>query len=158
MKYLLIGIFSTLIFGFILFSKGCFTPEPIIMTVRPDTVFVDKPYQEVVIKRVEVEIPTKVYIYKVDTVFRNRIEKDTLISSIEFTPKFARIHTITPLGKPVVKAYSLENYKSVALDYEGRMAIKKQKHPKRKKLLKTLGKIGLFIGGFYTGKEVYRDS
>jgi hypothetical protein len=34
------------------------------------------------------------------------------------------------------------------------MGIKKARHPKRRKLLKTLGKVGIFIGGVYTGKQI----
>ncbi len=156
-KGTIFGIVLTAIAYFFLFTRGCLAPEPILMTVRPDTVYIDKPYKEIEIKEIEVEIPTKVYIYQTDTIYRKVIEKDTLISSIQFTPKLLKVHTITPKGTPLIKDYPLLNYKRFSLDHEGRLAIRKEKHPKRKKLLKTLGKVGLFVGGFYLGKEVYEE-
>lgn len=151
--FTLTGVVFTAALFFLLFTKGCLPREQVIMTVRPDTIFVDKPYREIVIQ--EVEIPTKVYIYQTDTVYRKAMERDTLISSIQFTPKLLKVHTITPKGVPMIKDYPLLDYKRISLDHEGRTAIKGVKHPKRRKVLKTLGKIGLFVGGFLTGKEVY---
>ena len=122
--YFLTGIASTTVLGFILFFRGC-VPEQNHTTVITDTVFVNKPYKEIVIK--EVEKPTTVFVYKTDTVYRTKIEKDTLISSIEFTPKLAKIHTITPKGIPMIKEYPLPEYRSILIDHEGNTQINRKK-------------------------------
>ncbi len=107
-RYFLLGIILTSLLGYCFFTKGCYQQQNRI-TSSTDTVFVKQPYKEVVIKTIEK--PTTVYIYKTDTVFRKIIEKDTLISSVEFTPKLAKVHTITPKGLPTIKEYPLLNYK-----------------------------------------------
>jgi hypothetical protein len=151
LKPFFIGVAMTLLVRFILFTKGCYFQDEIIATTT-DTVFVNRPYKEVVIK--EVLKPQTVYVYRTDTVIRKIIERDTLISSLELTPRLARIHTITPKGVPMIKEYKLPDFRSLSIDHEGKMGIKKVKHPKRHKLLKTLGKVGIFAGGFFVGHEL----
>lgn len=150
--HIITGAILSVMLMLLLFSKGCIGEQNISLTTT-DTVYVDKPYKEIVIKEVEIVKPKTVYIYKTDTVFRKQMEKDTLISSIEFTPKLAKIHTITPKGIPSIKEYPLLDYKKIQIDHEGNTSIKRKKHPKRKKVLKTLTKIGFFVGGVWIGSQ-----
>ena len=147
----LVGIILTCILGYLLFSKGCFPTQRTFVTTT-DTVFVKQPYKEIVIKKVAT--PTMVYIYKTDTVFRKFIEKDTLISSVEITPQLAKVHTITPKGLPIIKEYPLLDYRKIQINHEGNIAIHKKKHPQRRKFLKRLAKVGIFVGGVFVGKEL----
>ncbi len=42
----------------------------------------------------------------------------------------------------------------VLIDHKGKAAIQRKKHPKRRKFFKTLGKIGVFVGGVVVGRGV----
>jgi len=151
--YFILGVIAAVLFFCFGPLDGC-VKNQVNHPTTTDTIYVDKSYQEIVIKEVEVIRPTTVYVYKTDTVFRQQLEKDTLISGIEITPKIAKVHTITPKGLPLVKEYPLLPYKHISLDYEGNMSIKQKKHPKRRKFFKQLGQIGIFIGGVLLGKEL----
>lgn len=154
-NYFFLGGIAAILILFFGSSGGCLKNQVIYPTTT-DTIYVDKPYKEIVIKEVEVIIPTTVYVYKTDTVFRQKLEKDTLISGIEITPKKAKIHTITPRGLPLIKEYPLLPYQRFSLDYEGNLSIQQKKHPKRKKFFKTLGKIGIFVGGVWVGQRMQK--
>ncbi len=69
---------TILVLWLFLFQKGYTSQSVIQHTI--DTVYVDKPYKEIVIK--EIEKPVKVYVYKIDTLYRKQIEIDTLITSV----------------------------------------------------------------------------
>jgi len=151
LKYFVIGIVATVALWVILFSKGCFEQE-YQLVVKTDTIYVKKPYKEIVIKEVEVEKPVKVYVYKTDTVYRERIERDTLITSIEITPKVAKIHTITPAGLPMISEYPLPEFKEIKIDHKGNMKVKRKK--RRRKFWRTMERVGLFVGGMIIGRNL----
>lgn len=149
-----LGIATTFVFWLFLFQKGCVSEKEIQHTT--DTIYVDKPYKEIVIK--EVEKPVKIYVYNTDTVYRKQIEKDTLITFVEMTPWMAKVHTISPLGIPSVKEYPMLDFKKVQINHQGNTFVKLPKYPKLKKRLKILGQIGLFVGGVYCGKNLLNKS
>ena len=154
-KHIVSSFFSGLVFAalltILLFFKGCFPQQPVVLT-QTDTVFINKPYKKLVIKTVEK--PVKVFVYKTDTVFRKIIEKDTLITGVEFNQKMAKIHTITPKGLPLISEYPVLNYRSFAINHKGEIAFKKRKHSKRKKLLRILSHTAAFACGVWlAGKK-----
>ena len=151
--YFLMGVLASGILMYLFWTEGCLhSPAPTM--IRTDTVYVDKPYKEIVIKEVEVEKPVKVYIYKTDTVYRERIERDTLITSIELTPKLAKIHTITPEGLPLIAEYPLPEFGDIKIDHEGNMEVKRKR--RRRKFWRRLERIGIFVGGIVLGRELGR--
>ena len=89
---------------------------------------------------------------KTDTVFREALEQDTLIASIELNRKIARIHTITPLGIPLIKEYELPQFRQIRIDHEGNLAVTPKKQ-RRNKFWRNLERIGVFVGGIYLGSQ-----
>ena len=104
-------------------------------------------YKEVRIEPKEIAIPYEVKVYKTDTIFREQLEKDTLISSVVINKKKAEIHTLTSSGVPLINSYPVKDFSQIQINHKGQANIKLQKHPKRKKILKWLGRIGIFVGG-----------
>ncbi|MCB0396839.1 MAG: hypothetical protein KDD36_09310 [Flavobacteriales bacterium] len=150
LTYFTTGIILTLAV-WLLFLKGCYHQEPERIT-RTDTVYVNKPYKEVKVKYVEKSV--KVLVYKTDTVYRKRIEKDTLITSVEITSKLAKIHTITPAGLPVINEYPLPEFREIRMDHQGNMQVKKKKH---RRFWRVMEKVGLFAGGIMIGRKFLPD-
>ena len=151
LTYFMMGVLASGILLHLFWAEGCLhsTVPPLILT---DTVYVDKPYKQIVIKEVEVEKPVKVYMYKTDTVYRERIEKDTLITSVELTPKLAKIHTITPEGLPLIAEFPLPEYRDIKIDHEGNMEVKRKR--KQRKFWRRIERVGLFIGGMIVGSKL----
>ena len=125
------------------FLKGSITQYQQVEVIKTDTIYVKKPYKEVVIKEVEIQKPVKVFVYKTDTLYRQKLEKDTLISAIYIQPKKATIHTVTPTGIPLVKQYPLDNLKQLKINHQGEV---KQVKKKRKKLRRNIKRLGIIIG------------
>lgn len=146
--YFILGIL-TMIWLWLFFLKGSITQYQQVKVVKTDTIYVKKPYKEVVLKEVEIEKPVKVFVYKTDTLYRQKLEQDTLISAIHIEPKRATIHTITPKGIPLVKQYPLGEFKELTINHEGDLKqIKKKKRRKRiwlivKRCFYTLGAVYL---------------
>lgn len=153
-KTFLSGAALAVLVELLLFSKSCHPVEG-NSSLIPDTVYVNVPYRVVKIQRVEV--PKKVYIYQRDTVLREKMVQGTLISGIQLSPKLAKIHTLDRFAQPEIKEYALSDYKELSINYEGQLEVKRYKHPKRRKLLKRLGRIGIFAGGFFVGKTIYKQ-
>ena len=148
-RHILIAVIATLAVV-LLFSNHLTGPKRIILT-KTDTIFVDKPYKEIVIKKVEIEKPIKVYVYRTDTIYRQKLEKDTLITSVEITPKTVKIHTITPKGIPMVAEYPKECHTTLLINHKGQLKTKNEKRSKRKKLLRKLTVVGVFVLGVLVG-------
>ena len=139
-----LGIALAFVFGLFFAKKGYFDKEIIITTT--DTIYVDKPYKEIVIK--EVEIPVRVTIYKTDTIYRERLEKDTLITFVSITPKIAEIHTLTPNGKPSISLYPIQGFTHLKINHKGKIKTKK-----KKRFWRNLERIGIFVGGVWVGSK-----
>jgi len=151
LTYFMMGVLASGILLYLFWAEGCLhSTAPRL--IRTDTVYVDKPYKEIVIKEVEVEKPVKVYVYKTDTVYRDRIERDKLITSVELTPKLAKIHTITPEGLPLIAEYPLPEYKDIKIDHEGNMEVKRKR--RRRKFWRRMGRVGIFVGGIVWGSKL----
>ena len=140
--YFILGII-TMIWLWLFFLKGSIIQYQQVEVVKTDTIYVKKPYKEVVIKEVEIEKPVKVFVYKTDTLYRQKLEKNTLISAIQIEPKKATIHRITPTGIPLVKQYPLDNFKQLIINHQGDV---KQEKKKRKKLRRNIKRLGILIG------------
>lgn len=151
-KYLLGGMGIMVVLILLTWTDGCNSPDHGVVYMKPDTVFVDRPYKEIVIKEVEKEVPKTVVVYKIDTVYREQIEKDTLITAVEITEEIAKIHTITPKGIPLIQEYPMPEFKHIQIDHEGNTKIKRKKNRKRlKNTLRTIAASAIFVGGFYLG-------
>lgn len=131
------------------FLKGSLTQNQSVEVLKTDTIFVDRRYKEIVIK--EIVKPHKVYIHKVDTLIREKLIHDTLILGMELSENTAKIHTITPEGTPIIKQHKLPDFKSLKIDHEGNLEIKRKKKS-RKKLWRNLERIGIAFCGFYLGQ------
>ena len=142
---------ATVLLWLFLFPKGCTESQKYATTtVITDTVYIDKPYKEIVIK--EIIKPKKIYIYQIDTIYRKQIEKDTLITSVQLMPKLARVHSISPKGIPSIAEYPLDDVKTVEIDHKGNAEIKKRKYPKLRRAFKRAGQVLIFAGGVWVGK------
>jgi hypothetical protein len=148
--FVLVAVFMIWIWLF--FWKGSLTNYQQVEVVKTDTVYVNRPYKEVVIKEVEIEKPVKVYVYKTDTVYRKKLEKDTIISAIQIEPKKAIIHTITPTGIPLVKKYPIEAFKAITINHQGDLKTEKKK--RHKKFWRNLERSIFFICGILTCKKM----
>ena len=137
-----------MIWLWLFFLKGSFTQYQQVEVVKTDTIYVKKPYKEVVIKEVEIQKPVKVYIYKTDTLYRQKLEQDTLISAIQIEPKKATIHTITPTGIPLVKLYPLDDFKDLTINHQGDLKQSKKKK-RHKKLWRNIERGIFFISGIF---------
>ena len=146
--YFILGII-TVIWLWLFFLKSSITQYEQVEVVKTDTVYLKKPYKEIIIKEVEVEKPVKVFVYKTDTLYRQKLEKDTLISAIQIEPSLAIIHTITPKGIPLIKKYPLGDFKELTINHEGDLRQTKKK--KRKKLIRNIERIGIALCSFYLG-------
>lgn len=153
-KYLLGGMGIMTVIILLTWTDGCNKSEPATY-MMPDTVFVDRPYKEIVVKEVEKVVPKTVVVYKADTIYRQQIEKDTLITGVEITNEIAKIHTITPKGIPIVREYPMPEFKQITIDHEGNTQIKRKRKPKRlKNTLQTIGLSASFLGGVYLGIKI----
>ena len=150
LTYFLAGIAIAILLS-LSWTKGCLWSEN-SPSVQTDTIYVNKPYKEIVIQEVEVEKPVKVFVYRTDTVYRERIELDTLITSVQITPRVAKIHTITPEGLPMIKEYPLPQFREIIIDHQGNMKVKRKK--RRRKFWRTMERVGIFAGGILIGKRL----
>ena len=150
-KWIYRGVIAILLY--LLFTAYRRPPKMITTTqTKTDTIYVDRPYKEIVIK--EVIKPQKVYVYKRDTVFREKIIKDTLFTGLSLTNEKASIHSITPMGITNINTYDLPPFESLTIDYEGKLAITPKKEKKGKKTWNTIKYVGIFIGGVFIGSKL----
>ncbi len=144
-----------LILLFVLFS-GIREPRTLVTTItKTDTVYINRPYKKIVIK--EIIKPQKVYVYKRDTVFREKIIHDTLFTALLLKDNKAKIHTLTPLGIPNINEYTLPDFNALTIDYKGRLDIKPTKHPNRKRTWNTIKHVGIFVGGVLIGSQLNKS-
>lgn len=148
--YFILGII-TMIWFWLFFLKSSTSEYHQVEVIKTDTVYVNKPYKEIVIKEVEIEKPVKVLIYKTDTLFREKLIRDTLISGIEFDRNKAVIHTVTPKGIPMVKQYPLKEIKEAQIDHKGNLKVKRKR---RNRVVKNAERILIFLGGVIIGRKM----
>lgn len=150
LKYFSYGILVSIVLSWLLFTRGCSSKHTNEVVVT-DTVYVNKPYKEIVLK--EIEIPKTIYVHKTDTIFREKLIKDTLIAGIEINKKKALIHTITPKGIPLIREFEIPPFKKLEINHQGDLDYK-PKNIRRQKFWKNVGRIGLFIGGVWLGNKL----
>ena len=129
-----------------LFLRGTSTSNQFIEVIKTDTIYVNTPYKEIVIK--EVLKPHKIYIHKTDTLIREKLIHDTLFLAMELDQNTAKIHIITPEGIPIIKQHQLPEFESLKLDHEGNLEIN-PKRKSRKKLWRNLERIGIVLTTYY---------
>ncbi len=133
------------------FLRSATTSNQFVEVIKTDTINVNKPYKEIVIK--EVIKPHKIYIHKTDTLIREKLIHDTLFLAMELDQNTAKIHIITPEGIPMIKQHQLPEFQYLKLDHEGNLEIK-PKRKSRKKLWRNLERIGIGITTFYIGWKI----
>ncbi len=124
----------------------------------PDTVFVNKPYKVVVIKKEYIEKPIKVFVYLKDTTLRKEAEHSDIITAIHVKRKnifgnddIIGIDRITPKGIVLSSQYETPAFREIKIDMQGNMQVKKKRFTK----LKKIGTIVLIsAAGFIIGKEI----
>ena len=152
LKYFVFGVIGSLAIIYILFAKGCVSNNITTTIVQTDTVFIDKPYKVIELK--EVEKPIKVTIYKTDTIYRDQLIQDTLITFIEIQPKLAKVHTLTPQGLPLIKDYPLPpTFQKIQINHQGDVNITSKKI-KHQKFWRNAERIGLVLGGVWLGNTI----
>ncbi len=152
--YFILGII-TMIWLWLFFLKGSFTHFQQVEVIKTDTIYVKKPYKEVVIKEIEIQKPVKVYVYKTDTLYRQKLEKDTLISAIQIELKKATIHTITPTGIPLVKQYPLDDFKDLTINHQGDLK-QSIKQKKMRRLRMSIERSVILAVGIFIGNKVFK--
>lgn len=147
--YFILGII-TMIWIWLFFLKSSISEYHQMQVVKTDTIYVKKPYKEIVIKEVEIEKPIKVFVYKSDTIYRQKLEKDTLISAIQIKPHLATIHSVTPKGVPLIKKYPLDNFQELTINHQGGL---KQIKRRKRKLFRNIERLSIALGFFIIGSR-----
>lgn len=155
-KYTLIGGVITIALLLPFFVGGAFHSTERITQIQTDTIYIDRPYKVIEIQKEVIEKPVKVFVYKTDTIYRKQLEKDTLLSAVKLTPKKAIIHTLTPQGIPHINQYTMPPFSSLTLTHKGKLQIIPEKHPRRKKTLRTIGAITIFATGVFLGTQIHK--
>lgn len=155
-KYFLFGSIISILATLLVVEKGYYFSNynGYVNPTKTDTIHTNTVYKEIKIEPKEIAVPYEVKIYKTDTVYREQLENDTLISSVVLNKKQAEIHTLTPSGTPLINTYPVKNFSQIQINHKGQANIKLQKHSKRIKALKWLGRIGLFVGGTFIGSQI----
>lgn len=135
------------IFSSVMLLSRCVGHRKDLVYKTPDTVYVKVPYKIIEVKREYIEIPKKVVVYKVDTIFRARIEKDTLITGVNIKPFMVEVHKITPDGVPLVDRHDKDLYANLVVDHKGNLEKKKERERKRKNRLKNFIIMTAFVVG-----------
>ena len=154
-RYFLIGVVISILATLLLVEKGYYSSNHsnYVNPTKTDTIHTNTIYKEIRIEPKEIAVPYEVKIYKTDTVYREQLENDTLISSVVIDKKKAEIHTITPSGTPLINTYPVKDFNQIRITHDGRTAIQLPKHPKRKKALKWIERIGLITSGIIISKK-----
>lgn len=133
------------------FLKGTVSQGGYVEVIKTDTIYINKPYEKIVVR--EIVKPHKIYIYKTDTLIREKLIHDTLFLALELTENTAQIHTLTPNGTPIIKQHQIPDFESLKLDHQGNLEFK-PKRKSRKKLWRNLERITIAVGAFYLGRKL----
>jgi hypothetical protein len=124
----------------------------------PDTVYINKLYKEIVIQKEYIQKPIKVYVYLKDTTLRNKVEKETIITGIEFTRKnlfqnmdMIKISKIDTAGLIMTDEFKLKPFRAFSVDGLGNLEAK----PKRYLGLKIGTGIVIGIGTALLIQQLY---
>ena len=158
LRYFLIGVVISILATLLLVEKGYYSSSQssYVNPIKTDTIHTNTVYKEIRIEPKEIAIPYEVKIYKTDTVYREELEKDTLISSVVINKKKAEIHTLSPSGTPLINSYPVKNFSQIQINHKGQANIKLQKHPKRKRMLKWIERVVLITSGLLIQKSIQK--
>lgn len=122
----------------------------IVEVPKTDTIYSKQPYK---IDTLKIKSPPeKVIIFKVDTVIRETIERDTLILSIRNKRKKVEVDRIAPNGLIQTEVHKLGFLNTYAINHKGNVKIK------RHRLLKwTVAIAATSLIGFITYKTLLRN-
>ena len=158
LRYFLIGVVISILATLLLVEKGYYSSNHsnYVNPVKTDTIHTNTVYKEIRIEPKEIAVPYEVKVYKTDTIYREQLENDTLISSVVIDKKKAEIHTLTPSGTPHINTYPIKDFSQIQINHKGQANIKLQKHPKRKKALKWIERVGFFVGGALVSNQTLK--
>ena len=122
----------------------------IVEVPKTDTIYAKQPYK---IDTLKIKSPPeKVIIFKVDTVIRETVERDTLILSIKNKRKRIEVDRIAPNGLIQTEVHKLGFLNTYSINHNGNVKIK------RHRLLKwTVGIAATSLIGFITYKTLLRN-
>ena len=119
-------------------------------TGKTDTVYKNKYYEQEVIKKVYIEKPVTVIVYKPDTNFRKAVQDTDIVIHTYyrpgslFRPAKLVVDKITPKGFVFSNSYKAGDLKSLEIDNTGNVSItRKRKH--------LVLKIGIPVAAIATG-------
>ena len=101
-----------------------------------DTIIVNKPYPVLTIQTKYIEKPVSVIIYKKDTNLRNQVEKQTIITQVQFVKhsfinrklNFLQVDKIDTAGFIFSSKYKVRNISELHIDNKGNVKIKRNWH------------------------------
>lgn len=142
MMVLMLFIIGFLGFQFIDMSLKVEKWEKSGYKIKTDTVYVNKPYKVVEIKKEYIKVPYEVKVYLPDTALRNKLEKGDIITAVNYTsgglfrkPKLV-VDKINTKGIVFSSAFEApKDLGSLTIDFNGNACIKpKSKFDKRVKI------------------------
>jgi hypothetical protein len=143
------------LFGLMIFYQVK-QPEasPPAIIAKPDTVYSDKPIIPVAVA--SKAIPAKVAIHKADTVARQQLEKQTIVTGIRKARDKLEVQKMDPLGIAVQEDYPLpepELIKEIRIDTSGNVEVISEdpKKANRRKRFKKIGNTVLVAVAFVVG-------
>ena len=157
--WLLIIGFNLMIYGMILTIYRVNKPIQ-RATTKTDTIFKQVILTDTVkiVVPVRREVPVRVEVYLPDTIRRQRLERDTIVSGLKYQDKRIEIQTISPLGSVEVKGYEVDfgpRIESVEVDNRGNLAVvvdeKEVLKQRRKSRWRKIGNYSLMVGSFVLG-------
>lgn len=130
--------------------------------IKPDTIYIkDKPTIKELKKVVTKYVPKTVTIYKIDTILRDSVIKDTInLGSTISTGKVIQ-NQLTPEGKLIVTDYSIpDRHTEITIDREGFLQVKvdsvqikkEERRERRIKRARIAGAIVIFVAGIIVGR------
>ena len=127
-----------LLLAFLLMAKSCeleHAKNSVEKNRVPDTVFVQKPYKVVEIKKEYIEKPVKVLVYLKDTTLRKQVEHSDIITGINFKRHnlfnkmdFIKIDKINPQGLVFSNEYQVPPIREIKIDLNGNLQTKKKRY------------------------------
>lgn len=101
------------------------------VVAQPDTVYVDKPYEVKVVEYRDRAVPVQVKVYPPDTLLRDTLERQDIITQVRLTKRVLTIDRIDPKGITFSEQYSLpeqlHKLHSIRIDHLGQVEVKPRK-------------------------------
>ncbi len=143
-----IYIIASIGLAFIILWRFTEPKEQLTNFVKTDTVHV----KEIkTIQPIQNNYPTKLVIQKtVDTVYRDKVEKEIIITGVKIEGNTVTIQKVSPSGEKTEEVHKIEEGSKVEID---NTHFEEKKRTKAGKLLRKVGKVAIkglaVIGGIY---------